>query len=132
MLDVFIDTIIVCSMTGFVILVTGTWTAGSSAASMMTSMAFEQALPGVVTQPAPQVRCQTAHQHGNGDQLADPRRRKAQVVEVQRQERRRTPEQSEVEEVEAGQPPVRQGRTRPGHSCGSTGVVTRTSAFCAR
>ena len=47
MLDVFIDTIIVCSMTGFVILVTGTWTAGSSAASMMTSMAFEQALPGV-------------------------------------------------------------------------------------
>ena len=47
MLDVFIDTIIVCSMTGFVILVTGTWSAGSSAASMMTSMAFEQALPGV-------------------------------------------------------------------------------------
>ena len=45
--NVFIDTIIVCSMTGFVILVTGTWTAGSSAASMMTSMAFEQALPGV-------------------------------------------------------------------------------------
>lgn len=55
MLDVFIDTIIVCSMTGFVILVTGTWSAGSSAASMMTSMAFEQALPVWASSRSPSV-----------------------------------------------------------------------------
>lgn len=45
MLDTFIDTIIVCSMTGFVILVTGQWTTGQTGAAM-TSAAFEMSLPG--------------------------------------------------------------------------------------
>ena len=46
MLDVFIDTIIVCSMTGFAILVTGQWTSGLTGAAM-TSAAFETSLPGI-------------------------------------------------------------------------------------
>lgn len=46
MLGTFIDTIIVCSMTGFAILVTDAWTAGVNGAPL-TSLAFERALPGV-------------------------------------------------------------------------------------
>ncbi|MGN0009327.1 MAG: alanine:cation symporter family protein, partial [Desulfovibrionaceae bacterium] len=46
MLGTFIDTIIVCSMTGFAILVTGVWTSGKTGATL-TSAAFETALPGV-------------------------------------------------------------------------------------
>ncbi len=46
MLDVFIDTIIVCSMTAFVIMVTGQWTTGLQGAALATG-AFESALPGV-------------------------------------------------------------------------------------
>lgn len=46
MLDTFIDTIIVCSMTGFVILVTDQWTTGATGAAM-TSAAFEMSLPGI-------------------------------------------------------------------------------------
>jgi len=46
MLGTFIDTIIVCSMTGFAILVTGSWTSGLTGAPL-TSKAFEAALPGV-------------------------------------------------------------------------------------
>ena len=46
MLDTFIDTIVVCSMTGFAILVTGQWTSGQTGATM-TSAAFEGVLPGI-------------------------------------------------------------------------------------
>ncbi len=46
MLGTFIDTIIVCTMTGFAILVTGTWTSGLTGASLTTA-AFESALPHV-------------------------------------------------------------------------------------
>ena len=45
MLGTFIDTIIVCSMTGFAILVTGSWTSGKTGAPL-TSYAFNQAFPG--------------------------------------------------------------------------------------
>ncbi len=46
MLDVFIDTLIVCSMTGFVILVTDSWTLGLNGAAL-TARAFEASLPGL-------------------------------------------------------------------------------------
>ncbi len=46
MLGTFIDTIIVCTMTGFAILVTGKWTSGLTGAPL-TSAAFESALPHV-------------------------------------------------------------------------------------
>ncbi len=45
MLGTFIDTIIVCSITGLVIIVSGTWTSGLTGASLSTT-AFEQLLPG--------------------------------------------------------------------------------------
>ncbi|MBO4316659.1 MAG: sodium:alanine symporter family protein [Mailhella sp.] len=45
MLGTFIDTIIVCSMTGFAILVTNTWTGDVNGAAL-TAKAFETALPG--------------------------------------------------------------------------------------
>ena len=45
MTQTFIDTIIVCSMTGLVILVTGVWTTGENGAAL-TSHAFEVGLPG--------------------------------------------------------------------------------------
>lgn len=44
MLGTFIDTIIICTITGLVILVSGAWTGDVSGASL-SSMAFEQALP---------------------------------------------------------------------------------------
>ncbi|MFO6422808.1 alanine/glycine:cation symporter family protein [Motilimonas sp. KMU-193] len=44
MLGTFIDTIIVCSITGLAIIVTGTWTSGETGASL-TSLAFAQAIP---------------------------------------------------------------------------------------
>ena len=46
MLGTFIDTIIVCSITGLAIIATGVWTSGQSGAAL-TSMAFESALPGI-------------------------------------------------------------------------------------
>ena len=46
MLGTFIDTIIICTMTGLVIIVTGAWTSGETGASL-SSLAFESALPGV-------------------------------------------------------------------------------------
>ena len=46
MLGTFLDTIIICSITGLVIITSGAWTSGESGASL-TSMAFSQALPGV-------------------------------------------------------------------------------------
>lgn len=45
MTQTFIDTIIVCSMTGLVILVTGSWTSGITGAAL-TSHAFSLGLPG--------------------------------------------------------------------------------------
>jgi len=45
MLGTFIDTIIICSITGLVIVTTGVWTGGETGASL-SSAAFESALPG--------------------------------------------------------------------------------------
>jgi alanine or glycine:cation symporter, AGCS family len=45
MLGTFIDTIIVCSITGLVIVITGAWTGGETGASL-SAAAFEMALPG--------------------------------------------------------------------------------------
>lgn len=44
MMGTFIDTIIVCSITGLVIIVSGAWTSGETGASL-SSLAFESALP---------------------------------------------------------------------------------------
>ncbi len=46
MLGTFIDTIIVCSMTGLVIVLSGAWTGGETGASL-SAAAFESALPGI-------------------------------------------------------------------------------------
>ena len=46
MLGTFIDTLIICSITGLTIVVTGAWTSGETGASL-SSLAFEQALPGI-------------------------------------------------------------------------------------
>ncbi len=45
MLGTFLDTIIVCSITGLAIITSGAWTSGETGASL-TSTAFETALPG--------------------------------------------------------------------------------------
>lgn len=45
MLGTFIDTIIVCSITGLVIITSGAWTSGETGAAL-TSLAFEHGLPG--------------------------------------------------------------------------------------
>lgn len=46
MMGTFIDTIIVCTMTGLAIMVTGVWSSGASGA-VLSSAAFEAAMPGV-------------------------------------------------------------------------------------
>lgn len=46
MMGTFIDTIIVCTMTGLAIIVTGVWTSGQTGA-VLSSSAFEAAMPGV-------------------------------------------------------------------------------------
>ena len=46
MLGTFIDTIIICSITGLVIIISGAWTSGISGAAL-TSKAFAFALPGI-------------------------------------------------------------------------------------
>lgn len=46
MLGTFIDTLVICSITGLVIVVTGAWTSGETGATL-SSLAFETALPGV-------------------------------------------------------------------------------------
>lgn len=46
MLGPAIDTVIVCTMTGICILVTGVWTSGETDGILMTSSAFGQSLPG--------------------------------------------------------------------------------------
>jgi AGCS family alanine or glycine:cation symporter len=43
--EVFVDTVLICSMTGLVILVTGTWNSGETGASL-SARAFEVGLPG--------------------------------------------------------------------------------------
>ncbi len=45
MLGTFIDTILICSITGLVIIISGQWTGGTSGAAL-TSAAFDQVLPG--------------------------------------------------------------------------------------
>lgn len=45
MTQTFIDTLVVCSMTGFVILLTGAWTSGKTGAEL-TASAFQSGLPG--------------------------------------------------------------------------------------
>lgn len=47
MLGTFIDTIMVCSMTGFAILVSGIWKEGTLTGSALTSAAFNSVFPGV-------------------------------------------------------------------------------------
>ncbi len=46
MTQTFIDTLVVCSMTGLVLIVTGTWNSGLNGAEL-TSVAFEAGLPGM-------------------------------------------------------------------------------------
>jgi len=46
MMGTFIDTIIVCTMTGLAIMVSGVWTSGATGA-VLSSQAFEAAMPGV-------------------------------------------------------------------------------------
>lgn len=46
MLGTFIDTIIVCSITGLAIIASGVWTSGERGAAL-TSLAFESTLPGI-------------------------------------------------------------------------------------
>jgi len=46
MVGTFIDTIIICSITGLVIIVSGAWTSGETGATL-SSIAFESALPGI-------------------------------------------------------------------------------------
>ncbi len=46
MLGTFIDTIIICTMTGLVIISAGSWTSGETGAAL-TSLAFSSALPSV-------------------------------------------------------------------------------------
>jgi AGCS family alanine or glycine:cation symporter len=45
MMGTFLDTIVVCSMTGLAIVVTGAWTSGKTGAEL-TQLAFEAAMPG--------------------------------------------------------------------------------------
>ena len=46
MLGTFIDTIIMCSITGLVIIISGKWTSGDSGAAL-SAISFESALPGI-------------------------------------------------------------------------------------
>ena len=68
----------------------------------------QQALAAAIPEPAPKIGRHAAHQHRDGDQLADSRTGKTEVVEVQRQEWRGGTQQGEIEQVETGQAPVRQ------------------------
>lgn len=46
MLGTFLDTLVICTITGLVIIITGAWTSGENGAQL-SSFAFESALPGV-------------------------------------------------------------------------------------
>ena len=50
MLGTFIDTLIICSITGLAIVTAGVWTRGETGAAL-TSAAFEAAIPGVGRRP---------------------------------------------------------------------------------
>ncbi|GEM_PF-4719804 len=65
-----------------------------------------QALTGRISEPAPQVRRQAAHQHGDRHQLADTFGGKAEVIEIQAEKRRGRAQQGEIEEIEAREAPV--------------------------
>jgi AGCS family alanine or glycine:cation symporter len=45
MMGTFLDTIVVCSMTGLAIIVSGAWTSGKTGAAL-TQLAFQSAMPG--------------------------------------------------------------------------------------
>ncbi|MNQ77491.1 hypothetical protein D3C85_923610 [compost metagenome] len=77
-----------------------------------------QAPAGVVTEPAPDIGRDAAHEHRNRHQLANARSGKTQVIEIQRQERRGRTEQGEIEQIKAGEPPVRE--CRHGHQTAAT------------
>ncbi len=46
MLGTFIDTLVICTITGLVIIISGAWTSGENGAAL-SSMAFDQLLPGM-------------------------------------------------------------------------------------
>lgn len=46
MMGTFIDSIVICTMTGLALIVTGVWTEGAEAAGSMTQIAFGKGLPG--------------------------------------------------------------------------------------
>ena len=46
MLGTFIDTLIICTITGLVIIISGAWTSGENGAAL-SAMAFDQLLPGI-------------------------------------------------------------------------------------
>ena len=46
MMGTFLDTIVVCSMTGLAIVVSGAWTSGATGAAL-TQLAFQSAMPGI-------------------------------------------------------------------------------------
>lgn len=48
MIGTFIDSILICSLTGLTLIVTGVWTAGGDAAASMAQMAFDKGLPGEI------------------------------------------------------------------------------------
>ena len=48
MMGTFIDSIVICSLTGLTLIVTGVWTEGGDAAASMAQMAFDKGLPGQV------------------------------------------------------------------------------------
>ncbi|MNZ94448.1 hypothetical protein D3C78_1135560 [compost metagenome] len=66
----------------------------------------------VVAQPAPDVRRHAAHQHRDRHQFADACGAESQMIEIQRQKRRCRTEQGEIEQIETGEPPVRERRSR--------------------
>ena len=46
MMGTFIDSIVVCSLTGLTLIVTGVWTEGGDVAASMAQMAFDKGMPG--------------------------------------------------------------------------------------
>ncbi|MCF6311806.1 MAG: sodium:alanine symporter family protein [Verrucomicrobiales bacterium] len=48
MMGTFIDSIVICSLTGLTLIVTGVWSAGKESAASMAQMAFDKGLPGEI------------------------------------------------------------------------------------
>ena len=99
------------------------------------------AATGTVGQPAPDVGSDDLGTLQDGHQLADGQGRIAQVLEVQPPEGQHGPQGGEIEEVEAGESPVRHGGGLAlGQASGnqvparaaSGGAPGWTSAFCPR